>query len=147
MRCSKKRSQRYEKLYYPWQNAGTWHSDHGREFFDISHTHFRLRKKTENKKCKILDKRSFNMQRHRRKRRFYLDFAYSTWKRAQNAKDFVLISGQVGDILCLCTLKGRLSRILKFLFSFFFLSRKWLCMLLKITFLYPLCNKMQKLQG
>ena len=42
----------------------------------------------------------------------------------QNTKDFVLIPGRVGDILCLYTLKDRLSRILQILFSFFFLSRK-----------------------
>ena len=65
MRWLKKRSQPNEKLYYAWGFVRRLQIDHGNAFFGISHYHFRLRKKSENKKCKILDKRSFNVQRHR----------------------------------------------------------------------------------
>ena len=115
--------------YTPNEKLTMWHFvrrlqiDHGNAFSGISHYHFRLRKKSENKKCKILDKRAKKMQKYHPKRWFYLDFAYSTCKHVQNTKDFALIPGRVGDILCLCTLKDRLSRILHFLFSFF-LRRK-----------------------
>ena len=40
-------------------------------------------------------------------------------KTCQNTKDFALISGRVGEIICLCMLKHRLPRIFNFLFSVF----------------------------
>ena len=119
MRWLKKRSQPNEKLYYAWGFVRRLQIDHGNAFFGISHYHFRLRKKSENKKCKILDKRANNVQKYHPKLWFYLDFAYSTCKHVQNTKDFALILGRVGDILCLCTLKDRLSRILHFFFRIF----------------------------
>ena len=88
-----------------------------------------LRKKPENKKCKILDKRCFNLQRHHQNRQYHL----LDLKTCQNTKDFALISGRVGDILWLSTLKHRLSRILHFLFSGFFLCTRLYKLSMKST--------------
>ena len=54
----------------------------------------RLRKKSENKKCKILDKRCFNVQRHQ----IIIECRLLDLKSMQNPLYFGTFSGQVGDI-------------------------------------------------
>ena len=54
----------------------------------------RLRKKSENKKCKILDKRCFNVQRHQ----IVIECRLLDLKSMQNPLYFGTFSGRVGDI-------------------------------------------------
>ena len=93
----------------------------GNVIFSITHIIARLRKKPENKKCKILDKRSFNVESHRmsptRPENNAASFIF--WIRSRSSRrnpGKITVLGR-----CLCTLKHRLSRILHFLFSGFFL--------------------------
>ena len=93
-----------------------------------------LRKKPENKKCKILDKRCFNVQRHHPNRQISPTRPENVPKYKGFCIDFRSSRRHSMTIWCLCTLKHRLSRILHFLFSVFFLSRAMICVMLKITF-------------
>ena len=80
-----------------------------------------LRKKTENKKCKILDKRCFNVQRHHPNRRYHL----LDLKTCQKHKDFALISGQVGDISDLSDVSARWSTVCQKFYIFYFRVFSW----------------------
>ena len=85
------------------------------EFFLSARTHYRAvffmdslyslvhRKKPENKKCKILDKRCFNVQRHHPNRQYHL----LDLKSMQNPYVFGVFSGRVGDVADLDDVSAR----------------------------------------
>ena len=95
----------------------------GNVIFSITHIIARLRKNPENKKCKILDKRCFNVQRHHQKSAISPTRPENVPKYKGFCIDFRSSRRHSMAIWWLCTLKHRLSRILHFLFSGFFLSQ------------------------
>ena len=62
-----------------------------------------LRKKPENRKCKILDKRCFNVQRHQ----IVIECRLLDLKSIQNPLYFGTFSGRVGDIADLGDVSAR----------------------------------------
>ena len=83
---------------------------------------------------KIHDKRCFNVQRHHPNQQISPTRPENVPKYKGFCIDFRSSRRHSMTIWCLCTLKHRLSRILHFLFSGFFLSRAMICVMLKITF-------------
>ena len=86
----KKRTLFSDRLMGPVWSAGN-------VIFSITHIISRLRKKPENKKCKILDERCFNVQSLQR-HQIVIEYRLLDLKSMQNPLYFGTFSGRVGDI-------------------------------------------------
>ena len=97
-------------------NICVWEVRIGNSVFSNIYNLSRRRKNPENKKCKILDKRCFNVQRHHPNRQYHL----LDLKTRQKHKDFALISGRVGDISDLGDVSARWSTVCQEFYIFYF---------------------------